>query len=226
MSDCARQTGLHSEAAKHNVFMTIPSKPLRLELALLAAPLLAICVLLTLLPHGAQPDNHGKVTLRVTSVTAPYDAELAREAVMRREQIQFALSKVAKGPEYSEPADDKAPAPVAGPKQFLALAQFEKSQPAHEDATLPAPKADVKRVATKRRLAGNSPRDIRPVKLRRTAGKVARKSAVAKKTNWLTASLRWPVEAASATIKPVTQTLTLSVSRAGDALQSLKQKIL
>lgn len=204
---------------KSNVFMFSSTSPLRVELTLLAMPVLAIALILALLPaHSTKTDDTGKVRLRVTSAIEPPDPELAREAVMRQEQIRFALSKVAK---VSEIAIVAKPTDVSLAKDAsLALVDEEK----------PASKPIYSRI----RIA-KAPRDIRPGKLRRTVKakslrkkkhSIALRRKKAVQDNWITASLKWPLATASKTIAPVKNTLVRTVSSAEDVLKNLRQKIL
>lgn len=82
-----------------NVFFSRRTDSLRLELALLAMPVVAIAITLALLPQSDSSSTRSKVTLRVTSAAPPPNPELEREAQLRREQIRFALSKVANAQE-------------------------------------------------------------------------------------------------------------------------------
>lgn len=226
-----------------NVFMARKSTPIRMELALLAIPLLAIVAALFLLPN-AQPGggSQPKVTLRVTSITPPPNPELAREEKFRREQIRFALSKVAASTVSSPSAGDKT---GSEPVQLASLgAEFlpagKSAQPVADISPLAAPR-DIRPSKLKRSLAhtahaapNRKARSMRPAARLQVRRKAIRPRARVRRNlasqstaaQWISASLKWPAAAANATIAPVKRTLTRTVSRAGGVLETLKEKVL
>ncbi len=217
-----------------NVFFSRRTDSLRLELALLAMPVVAIAITLALLPQSDSSATRSKVTLRVTTAAPPPNPELEREAQLRREQIRFALSKVANAQE-SKAGSEVTTATSSGSNDIPATIEAPVSPPVIR-AVMAAPrdirprilKRSVARAASKRKAqrvtlarAQNQRRTIRP---RTQASRSATQQATA--GEWLAASLKWPAAAASATIVPVQRTLSRTVSEASDALDSLKKKIL
>ena len=200
----------------------------------MAVPVIAIIAAFSLFhTQPARLDDQGKVKLRVMSAVAPPTPELAREAVQRSELIQFALSKVAKVPAAAPSAGEE----TADDRIILAA----NNTPAGEHKSAVAPIApEVSKPALLHRQIARKPVDIRPGKLRTAVQR--RKLQVPKPVlaarpaaagSWLTASLQWPVSLASKTIAPVKQsfapvrkTWVRTVGQAGDALETLKKKIL
>jgi hypothetical protein len=217
-----------------NVFFSHRTDSLRLELALLAMPVLAIAVALALLPQSDTSANRPKVTLRVTSVAPPPNPELEREAQLRREQIRFALSKVASAPE-TEAGSETIAAASAGSTEGAVPIEASVSQTVSQ-APLAAPR-DIRPQKLKRSVArAASKRKAQRIRLARAQAqrKAIRPRAQAIRSTarqatageWLAASLKWPAAAASATMAPVQRTLSRTVSEASEAFDSLKKKIL
>ena len=141
-----------------NVFFSRRTDSLRLELALLAMPVVAIAITLALLPQSDSSATRSKVTLRVTTAAPSPNPELEREAQLRREQIRFALSKVANAQE-SKASSEVTTATSSGSNDIPAVIE--------------APVSRTVMVA---------PRDIRPRILKRSVARAASK----RKVQWVT----------------------------------------
>lgn len=209
-------------ATKTNVFWPAPGSSLKVELALLALPALAIGALLYLIPApAASPEP--KVTLRVTSATPSPEPELLRERQLAREHIAFALSKIAR------------PAIVAAPRSEPATSLAAQSPVKPRE---PAPAASaVQRpmhVAAARRHRNQA---VRPTRKIQTSGasqprvydvvRPGARRAPLRQDNatWLD-RLTWPVTTAVSTLAPVTDSVARTVQKAGNALETIKRKVL
>ena len=224
----AQQTVAH----RHNVFILPVSRPLRLELSLLLLPALAIVLLFALLPsHNTSQPSPDKVKLRVTSHAPPADPELAREKKLVEEQVRFALSKLA------TPSQIKAALAAHPDKQSVEHAKPVTVAVAKVAKADPQPALAVTRTKSKparETRSAYAPRDIRPSIIRAAVQTQVRQLRVSKvpaeqQSGWLKTAAnawKWPAQAASATLEPVRNTVVRSVEQAGDALVSIKRKIL
>lgn len=201
---------------ERNAFIPRSCRSLKLELALLAFPLAAIAVLFALSPLRSTPAGPPeKLTLRVMAALPEPDPDRMRELQLAREHIRFALSKVARP---LQPADDLS----AG--SATAVQSAVRGAPARVARLRPATSAQRGETAHTK---------LADIKLARTG----RQSSAGRKDKtedgWIKRNLAWPVSTvasatarAAATLALVKDTVATAVDRAGDALESLKRKVL
>ncbi len=204
-------------AAKRNVFSPANGNSLRLELALLALPLLALGALFLLLPareHLFVP----KVTLRVTSAKPSPEPQLARDQQLAREHVAFALSKIAR------------PLPVvvaALPPEAPAATRTQAGSQNHVAPVRVAHAAAIRRHRSKSIQAERKAR-IRSAERKAhpaVAANVMRRPAQPEDGSWLK-RLKTPVSTAMSALAPVTDSVARTVERAGGALETIRRKVL